>query len=327
MSDDVLLAALESGDWRSGAEVAERLGVSRAAVWKRIERLRERGYAIEAVAGRGYRLLRGPDLLLPEAIARARGTTRFAGEIVHRAEVDSTSRLAADLARAGAAEGTTVVAESQTAGRGRLGRTWSSPVGVNLYLSMVLRPSLAPSEVTAVSLVAAIAVLDTIEETCELRAEIKWPNDVLLTGRKVCGILTELEAEAERVRFLVLGIGVNLNARIQDFPPELRRKASSLRVASGRRVDRVAFTGNLLRHLEEVYDAFLRGGFAAVRPRYESRHGLVGRRVRIEGGPIASGVVRGVDADGALLVETPQGVARVAAGEVSLQRAYRSTRG
>lgn len=324
MIDDALLRALRGGEWCSGAEVARRAGVSRTAVWKKIEALRERGYQIEAERGRGYRLIGGPDRVGALEISTHLRAARFGAEIVHRDEVDSTNRLAGELARAGAAEGTVVVAEAQSAGRGRLGRTWTSPTNVNLYLSVVLRPAVPPAQVTSLSLVAALAVVDAVRETTALEPGIKWPNDVLLGARKLAGILTEMEAEAERVRFLILGIGVNLNSGVQDFPPELRRKASSLKMASGETVDRAAFAGSLLTHLEGLYDRFLAEGFRALLPRYEEYHSLAGRRVRVDGGTPLSGTVRGVSADGALLVETDRGVVPVAAGEVTLQAAYRS---
>jgi BirA family biotin operon repressor/biotin-[acetyl-CoA-carboxylase] ligase len=321
--EDGILAALEGGAWRSGAEIAREAGVSRTAIWKKIEKLRRAGFAIEATAGRGYRLRSGPDLLAAGVLQPHLGSGRFGCEIVHRDEVDSTNRLASELARDGAPEGTVVIAESQTAGRGRLGRTWESPSHLNLYLSMVLRPGLAPVHITPIALVAAIGVVEAIRDTSGLGAAIKWPNDVLLSGRKVAGILTEMDAEADRVRFVVLGIGVNLNASSRDFPPELRRKASSLRIATRRRVDRVQFTAALIRALESRYDTFLAGGFRALRPVYESHHSLVGRRVRAEEGRI-SGTVLGVDDAGALLLDTPEGRRAVAAGEVSLHGSYRT---
>lgn len=326
MTADPVLAALSDGDWRSGQALAAELGVTRAAVWKAIERLRREGYEIEAEPGRGYRLVRPPDRLLPAEIERHFRRRLLAGDIVHRDLVDSTNRLAIELARGGAVEGTAVVAERQTAGRGRLGRTWESPPGTNLYLSVVLRPALSPLEVPRLTLAAAVAVVDAIGSTTGLRAGIKWPNDVLLEGRKACGILTELEAEAERVRFVVVGIGVNLNALEEDFPTELRAKATSLAIVLGRPVDRAAFAGTLLGALDDVYGEMLRGGFAALRPRYEAHHALVGRRVTIEGGPACDGYVRGVDDEGALLVETDAGPRRILSGEVTLEASYAGVR-
>ena len=323
---DDLLTALDGGGWQSGAEIAQRLGISRAAVWKRVEKLRERGYGIEAVAGRGYRLVRDSDLLLPDAIRKHFKGRLLRGEIVHRSTIDSTNRLAAELARGGAAEGTTVVAEQQTAGRGRLGRTWVSPASVNLYASIVLKPRIPPLEVPRLTLVAGLAVAEAIRDSGAFEPRIKWPNDVLLDGRKVAGILTELEAEADRVRFVIVGIGVNLNATKSDFPPDLRTKATSLALASGAPVDRAAFTGRLLTRLDAAYAAFLDGGFAALRHRYEELHGLVGLAVTIDGTPPLAGTVRGVDDGGALLVETAGGIERVVSGEVTLRNAYRKLR-
>lgn len=323
---DDLLTALEGRGWQSGAEIAQRLGMSRAAIWKRVEKLREQGYGIEAVAGRGYRLVRDSDLLLPDAIRKHVKARLLRGEIVHRSTVDSTNRLAAELARGGAAEGTTVVAEQQTAGRGRLGRTWVSPASVNLYASIVLKPRIPPLEVPRLTLVAGLAVAEAIRDSGPFEPRIKWPNDVLLDGRKVAGILTELEAEADRVRFVIVGIGVNLNATRADFPPELRTKATSLALASGAPVDRAAFTGRLLTRLDAAYAAFLDGGFAALRHRYEELHGLVGLAVTIDGTPPLAGTVRGVDDGGALLVETAGGIERVVSGEVTLRNAYRKLR-
>jgi len=326
MSTDPLLAALEGQGWQSGAAIAQRMGVSRAAVWKRVERLRERGYGIEASAGRGYRLVRSSDRLLPEEIARHYQPRILRGALVHRETIDSTNRLAAELARAGAEEGTVVLAEQQTAGRGRLGRTWVSPARLNLYASVVLRPAMPPLEVPRLTLVAGIAVADAIARTVPLPVEIKWPNDVLLAGRKVAGVLTELEAETERVRFVIVGIGVNLNAARSDFPPELQSKATSLALASGAPVDRAAFAARLLSALDAHYATFLRGGFAALRQRYEELHCLTGRRVTIDGKPPLTGVVRGVDDGGALLVESGGTIERVISGEVTLRAAYRTLR-
>jgi len=325
-----LLAALEGNGWRSGAEIAQRLGISRAAVWKQVERLRTRGYDIEATAGRGYRLVGARDLLLPEAIEASIPAShrpeRLCGPLVHRDSIDSTNLLAASLAREGAGEGTIVVAEQQTAGRGRLGRSWVSPARVNFYGSVVLRPAIPPLEVPRLTLVAGIAVAEAIRATTPLAAAIKWPNDVLLDGRKVAGVLTELEAEADRVRFVIVGIGVNLNATREHFPPELRDKATSLALAGGAPVDRAAFAAALLAALDDAYASFLAGGFAALRQRYEALHCLTGRRVEVDGKPPIVGTVRGVDDDGALLVDGAGGVQRVVSGEVTLTTTYETLR-
>jgi BirA family biotin operon repressor/biotin-[acetyl-CoA-carboxylase] ligase len=305
----------------SGEELARRLGCSRAAVWKHVAALRRRGYAITGRHAVGYTLAATPDRLGPAELApHLAGTWR---RIEWRAETDSTQRVARDLARAGAAEGTTVVAEAQTAGRGRLGRTWHSPPGVNVYVSVVLRPPVAPALVPQLALVAGLAVADAVAAT-GLEPAIKWPNDVLVGGRKVAGVLTEMEAEVERVGHAVVGIGVNVNGTA--FPPDLREKATSLRIAAGRPVDRAAFTGRLLAALESRYATWLAGGFAALRDGWERRASLTGRAVRIAApdGEVA-GRVRGIGADGALEVVRADGaLARIVAGEVTVADGYRA---
>ncbi len=301
----------------SGEELAELLGCSRAAVWKRIAALREEGYRIEAHHAAGYVLAGTPDRLGPAELApHLSGGWR---DVHWLARVDSTQRVARDLARSGAAEGTAVVAEEQTAGRGRLGRSWHSPPGDNLYCSVVLRPPRAPAEVPQIALVAGLAVAAAVEETVGRRPAIKWPNDVLLDGKKVAGILTEMESEIERVHHVIAGIGVNLNTR--RFPRELSAKASSLRLLTGRPVDRAMFTARLLAALEARYGRYLSVGFTSVRTEWESYSCLTGTEVRVQGpGGEVAGRVLGLDDDGALRLRGADGrVARIVAGEVTLR--------
>jgi len=302
----------------SGQELARRLGCTRAAVHKQIAGLRGQGYTIASHHARGYVLEATPDRLGPAELApHLRGTWR---RIVWYAEVDSTQRVARELARDGAEEGTCVIAEAQTAGRGRLGRTWHSPAGLNLYTSIVLRPRAEPTVVPQLALVAGIAVAAAIRAETSLPAQLKWPNDVLIDGRKVAGILTEMEAEVERVRFVIAGIGVNVNAPARAFPPELRASATSLAIASGHRVDRAAVTARLLAELEERVARFATGGFAALRAEWEALSCLTGRTVTVTAADgQTTGTVRGIDDDGALRLATPSGEARVVAGEVTLR--------
>jgi BirA family biotin operon repressor/biotin-[acetyl-CoA-carboxylase] ligase len=240
-------------------------------------------------------------------------------------EADSTQRVARDLARDGAPEGTFVIAERQTAGRGRLGRQWHSPPGLNLYCSIVLRPPLAPSAVPCLTLVIGASAAAAIAEETGARPAIKWPNDVLLDGRKVVGILVETESEMDRVHHVIAGIGVNLNAPLRSFPRAMRARATSLLAATGRRVDRAAFTARLLAALEARYGRFLSVGFSSVRAEWESFSCLTGRDVRVAGveGEV-SGRVLGLDEDGALRLRTSDGgVRRIVAGEVTVRDGYR----
>jgi BirA family biotin operon repressor/biotin-[acetyl-CoA-carboxylase] ligase len=322
----VLDALRRAGDRPcSGEALSQEYGISRAQVWKDVETLRARGYRIEAEPGGGYRLCSAPDRLYPEEIQHGLATSWLAHAIHYFDETDSTNRVALDLARAGAAHGTAVVAEGQTAGRGRLGRRFHSPPYQNLYTSIVLRPQLDLPDAPAWTLASAVAVADTVAEALsnEEAVELKWPNDVLIDGSKVSGILLELAAEATRVAFLVLGIGVNLNVDPATFPDEFRAHATSLSAHLGRPVDRAAFARALYTRLERVLDDCARSGFRGILPRFEARFRMRGRRVRVrelDGGE-QEGWVHGIDDDGALRLARADGAqVRLLAGDVTLAK-------
>jgi BirA family biotin operon repressor/biotin-[acetyl-CoA-carboxylase] ligase len=314
-------------DCVSGAEIGRRVGISRAAVWKHVARLRRAGYRIEGTPACGYRLLESPSPVTPSEIA-AHLRSKVLGRVIRYDEtVDSTNRVARELARSGAVEGTVVVADGQTAGRGRLGRAWFSPPGLNLYLSVVLRPSVPPARGPQLALVAASAVAATIVELSGARPAIKWPNDVLIGGRKVAGILTEMDSEADRVTFVVVGMGINLNMAREALAPELRRTATSLRAEVGREIHRAAFAGRLLAELERRYGRYTAEGFAVLREEWESYSCLTGREVTVVGGNNRTdGRVLGIDEQGALRLRGADGVVRqILAGDVTLPGAYAGT--
>jgi BirA family biotin operon repressor/biotin-[acetyl-CoA-carboxylase] ligase len=309
----------------SGESLSRDLGVTRAQIWKHVETLRTRGYDISGEPGGGYRLLATPDRLYPEEVAAGLDTRWLGQRIEYLDVVDSTNRIAFELGRDGAPAGTAVIAEQQTAGRGRLGRAFFSPPHLNLYTSLLLRPEISTADAPTLIHAAAIACADAIAQELDDpdAVEIKWPNDVLLDGRKTSGILMELNAEATRVEFAVLGIGVNLNVAQEDLPDEFRHRATSLRSHSGRRLDRVAFTQRLYGILEGVLEAHDKGGFAAIRERYEARFRMSGRRVRVIGlrGEEMTGRATGIASDGALLIEGDGGERkRVIAGDVTLAK-------
>jgi len=316
----------EAGAPRSGEALSGALGVSRSQVWKHVEALRGLGYEIGGAPGGGYRLVSAPDRLYPEEVRSGLETRWLAREIHWLEETASTNDVAHELARGGAGHGTVVVAEAQTRGRGRHGRSVFSPRHRNLYTSIVLRPEIHVSQAPTIVLAAAVAVADAVAEAVDDQdaGQIKWPNDVLLGGLKTCGILMELAAEATRVAYLVLGIGVNLNVERDAFPDEFRAIATSVAANRGAPVDRVAFARSLYGTLERVLDLHAQGGFDAVRPRFEARFRMVGHPVRVQdvGGPELAGEAAGIDADGALLVRCPDGrTERVLAGDVTLRGA------
>jgi BirA family biotin operon repressor/biotin-[acetyl-CoA-carboxylase] ligase len=311
----------------SGEALSNELEVSRAQVWKHVESLRKRGYQIEGEPGGGYRLAGTPDRLYPEEILHGLGNRWLGREIHYRETTDSTNRDAFELARKGAPHGAVVIAESQTAGRGRLGRSFYSPAFLNLYASFILRPTLNTAEAPTLIPCAAVAVAEAVA-ACVPSAgpvQIKWPNDVQLGGLKTSGILMEMSAEATQVDFAIMGIGVNLNVERESFPDDFRPFATSLRSAAGHEVDRGAFTRGLFEVLEEVLDRHAAEGFAGLRERYEARFALTGKPVRvleIDGGE-TTGVARGISADGALELERPDGrVVRVIAGDVTLAKEH-----
>lgn len=323
-----VLAALRQagGAPCSGEALSNEHGVSRTQVWKHVQALRLRGYAIDAEPGDGYRLVGAPDRLYPEEIGPGLGTQWLAQKVHHFDEIDSTNREAFDLARNGAAHGTTIIAESQSAGRGRLGRQFYSPAHQNLYTSIVLRPEVTTAAAPGWILASAIAVADTIRDTVgDARAvEIKWPNDILLGGRKTSGILMELSGEAARVAFLILGIGINLNVDPSTFPGEFRQRATSVSSFLGAPVDRIAFTQRLFENLEPILDSCARSGLAGILPRFESHFHMAGQTVHIRDmdGSTRGGTVVGIDELGALRLAPAGGgpEQRVVAGDVTLEK-------
>lgn len=261
-----------------------------------------------------------------DALRAARATGRIGRTIHYFESVDSTNAVAYRMAADGAAEGTVVIAESQTKGRGRLGRAWASPPFCNLYISIILRPQIAAAVAPQIGLVAGLAVVEAVEAVDDgvAGAAIKWPNDVVIDGRKLAGILTEMDADEDWVRFVIVGIGVNLNGTADDFPAELRDKAIALCAVAGRPIDRVAFANGLLSRLEQRYDVFVRQGFAALRAVWEGRSCLTGRHVQVDAGnQRIEGIVTGVAEDGALRLRSATGTEiRVLVGDVTVVDGY-----
>ena len=313
----VLEMLLESGpDFASGEALSGKLGLSRTAVWKVVNALRDRGYAIEAVPSRGYRLVRVPDRLSGLEILPLLETHDL-GRTVHAFDsLPSTSELAFRLATEGAEHGELVVAETQTAGRGRRGRSWASPAGKSLYASLVLRPELPPQRAPELTLLAAVAVAETLQGE-GVEASIKWPNDLQVAGKKIAGILTELSAEADRVHFVVLGIGVNLNAGPTDFPADVAEMATSAMRVLGHKVNRAAFLARLMKVLEHWLDLHEEQGFGPVRARWRVLSSTLGLEVLVKTERRElRGLAEDIDVDGALLLRTEDGLERVLAGDV-----------
>jgi BirA family biotin operon repressor/biotin-[acetyl-CoA-carboxylase] ligase len=302
----------------SGEELSQSLGVSRTAVWKQIKLLRDLGYVIEAVPSRGYRLATAPDTLIPAEIQSGLGTRLIGREVVYFEETDSTNVRAHELGESAAPDGTVVIAEHQVAGKGRRGRQWVSPPGVNLYTSVLLRPDIFPRFATQLTFVSAVAVARAIEDVTDLKPRVKWPNDILIGGKKAAGLLNEMSAETESINYVILGIGVNLNMSSGQFPSDLRYPATSVALEQGAPVSRLDFARALLRRLDHYYLLFLEQGFSPVISDWENLCDLMGMTVEVDcQDRIIRGRAEGIDEDGALLLRLPDGMReRVLAGDV-----------
>ena len=308
-------------DFVPGGVLCDKLDVPRAELLKRIDSLRSRGYVIHTKGGSGYRLVEVPDLLGEAQIAPLLGTSELGRRIHHYDEVSSTNDEAHHLADEGAMHGEVVVAERQTHGRGRRGHSWVSLPGKSLAFSVILRPTLPPARAPEITLAAAVAIAEAARELDAAAARIKWPNDVECKGRKLCGVLTEMRAEAGSVRHAVVGIGFNVSLESRDLPEELRPIATSLLIESGEKVPRPMVCAKLLEHLEEWLEIHETEGFGPVRERFCELSSTLGRKVRITGagpqGETIEGDASDLDSDGALLVRVAGGtVVRVVAGDV-----------
>ena len=323
MDEEILKLLRESPSvFLSGEEIGQRLKVTRTTVWKRVKHLRTLGYEIEASTRSGYRLIRSPDLLTPSEVKPLLGTKQL-GRVIHYFQtIDSTNSKAYQLALEGAKEGELVIAESQEKGRGRLGRHWFSPPFLNLYLSVILRPNIPPQQASLITLMAAVATVDAIRKFTGLLPLIKWPNDILLRDRKVAGLLNEIHSEMDRVHFIILGMGVNLNVDGKMFPKEVRTLATSLKKEMGQTISRKAFLQLLLQELEGWYTLFLKEGAAAILKAWRDRAQIKGRRVKVHSfGKTLVGVAVDVDSDGALILETADGERKkIVAGDVEYKR-------
>jgi BirA family biotin operon repressor/biotin-[acetyl-CoA-carboxylase] ligase len=310
----------ETGKLVSGAVLGRSLGVSRTAVWKRVNRLRVKGYRIESIRSEGYRFVSAPDLFLPEEIGNGLKTLTFARRVHCLESTDSTNRVASDLAGQGAEEGELVIADTQTRGRGRLGRSWISPPKSNLYFSLILRPSIIPSAIAQITLMAAVSLSESLSKQTALPVRIKWPNDLWVNGKKAAGILTEMSGEMDRVRHVVLGVGININMPKEELPPDLRRLATSLSIEAGRTFSRVRLLQGILEALEKDYLFFCKDGFQSFQERWMKASIKSGHPVHVQmPHREISGRVLGINNQGYLQVETKDGIVEdVVSGDVTL---------
>lgn len=315
MSHERIIKFLKEADgYVSGEEMSVLLKISRAAVWKHIDQLRHEGYEINAVPHLGYRLDQTPDKLIAREIQFGLKTKVLGHKIISFDSVASTMDEAFRLGMDHAPEGTVVCAETQSKGRGRLGRGWVSPKGKGIYCSIILRPPFAPDQMAQLTLMSAVAVTEAIEEATGVKAGIKWPNDLLVGSKKLAGILTELRAEMDQVKFVVIGIGINANALVKELVPE----ATSLKIESGMTINRVALLQEMLRSLEKWYGKLKQGHFDVVIAHWKKYSSTLSKRVRVtDPGGIVEGIAVDLDKDGGLLIKLDSGrIIKKMAGDV-----------
>jgi len=318
MQSHILDFLKRSENYISGEEISKSLNISRAAIWKYIQDLRQNGYDIIAVPHLGYKLNSCPDKLFSEEIQHQLGTKNLGKKIIFYETVNSTMDAAFQMALKGCPEGTVICAEGQTKGRGRLGRGWTSPKGKGVYMSVVLRPALPPSEVAKLTLLSAVAVAQAIKKNTGVAIAIKWPNDLLVNHRKVAGILTELNAETDRVKFVIIGIGVNVNTGLGFLP----MGATSLKVETEKNISRVHLFQEILRLMEEWYLRFQKEGFQPIILKWKENNATLNKRIRIsDPSGYTDGVALDIDQDGGLLIRQDSGiVVKKMTGDVVLVR-------
>jgi BirA family transcriptional regulator, biotin operon repressor / biotin---[acetyl-CoA-carboxylase] ligase len=291
----------------SGEKIAHEIGVTRSTVWRWINRLRSVGVKVRGHARSGYRIERIPDVLVADLLGRQLRGTIFGKRICHFFKVDSTNRVALEMGFAGEPHGAIVVAEEQSAGRGRAGRAWISERSAGIYMSLLLRPAMTPAQAPMLTLAAGLAARDAVAEMAGDAVDIRWPNDVLLDGKKVCGILTEMHAEPDRIRFVVVGIGVNVNQA--QMPDEISKIATSVRIATGKSQSRIEIAARLLRQFESYYNQLLAKGAAPLIARFAQVSSYAkGKNIRVTTAQETFvGKTAGLDASGLLRVTRENG--------------------
>jgi BirA family biotin operon repressor/biotin-[acetyl-CoA-carboxylase] ligase len=296
------------GKFISGQALAEMIGCSRTAIWKYMEGLRKDGFMLEAVRNRGYKIVSTPEDLAESEILFGLETERFGKHIHFHESIGSTQKEAHRLAYEGAPEGTVVVAEEQRTGRGRLGREWFSLPKRGIWMSMVVRPDLPPQRAPQFTLIAAVAAALAIVDVTGLQPEIKWPNDILVNGKKVVGILTELQAEADKISSLIIGVGMNVNHDPEDFPESVRKTATSLSMEKGAKIPRAKLVQSFLAYFEKYYAIYLEKGFAPIKLLWETYAISLGKVITATTitGKVA-GKAAGITDDGILIIEDQYG--------------------
>ncbi|MEO4053144.1 biotin--[acetyl-CoA-carboxylase] ligase [Solibacillus sp. CAU 1738] len=310
IKDKILQRFLAAGNEPiSGQQLADELEVSRTAIWKHMQTLQQEGYTFETIKKIGYKLIAKSEKLDDMQIKAHLETERYGRKIYHYDEVTSTQLIAHDLVRDGAEDGTVVIAETQTAGRGRMLRPWDSAVGKGIWMTVIIRPDVLPYQAPQFTLVTAVAAVKAMRTLYNnFTAVIKWPNDILINGKKSVGILTEMVAETDRVQALLIGIGINANQQMEDFPEELQTIATSIALEEGEEIDRAEFVAEFLKYLEQYSDHYVEHGFSHIKELWEEASATIGKQVRATTlREVIEGEAIGITESGVLEIRTSSG--------------------
>jgi len=308
-----LLQLLNEKEFVSGEHIAKESGVSRTAIWKQIKSLQSLGYKIESVKNKGYRILSRPDIPIPEEITFDLGTNIIGREVFYFKTISSTNKYAKQLAMDDISEGTVVVSDVQTNGRGRKNRTWSSSYG-GLWFSIVLYPHIPPERGMLVTMASSVAVAQALKENTNLNPIIKWPNDLLIDDKKICGILTELDAELDRINYSIVGIGINVNNELAE---DLQKIATSVFLETGSQISRVKLLRSIIKYFDEEYDKLKSGEYPKIRDDWFYYADIIGKKIQVKTEKmIIEGTVSDIDDSGCIILETTSGNVRVVSGDV-----------
>jgi BirA family biotin operon repressor/biotin-[acetyl-CoA-carboxylase] ligase len=300
-----------NGEPVSGQEIADEYGLSRTAIWKYVRELEQEGYEIGTIRKKGYYLISSPDRINAANIQKHLMTKRYGQHIHYYETCPSTQPIAHEAEQNGALDGTVIVAEKQTAGRGRMARPWSSVAGKGIWMSIIIRPTLTPQQAPQMTLVAAVAVTRAVEELTGIEANIKWPNDVLIDGKKITGILTELQTDPDQVTAVILGIGVNVNQDLEDFPEELQSIVTSLKLVTGKTVDRAQLIAKIFSYLELYTEMYEKHGFGPIKILWEGYSNTIGKRIRaVMLNETITGTAIGISDEGVLQLKLDDGTVR-----------------
>lgn len=315
MKSKILEILEKKGDYVSGEEISKEIGISRAAVWKHIKKLRELDYEIDSKTNEGYKLIKSPEKQIEFELERLLETKIIGKKILFFEEVDSTNNKAKQIALE-ENEGTVVISEMQTSGRGRRGREWYSPKG-GIYVSFVLKPNVSPEKASQLTLVSSLALVKTLNSMDNnLNAKIKWPNDILISGKKISGILTELSADVEKINYIVVGVGINLNTEKEILP----ENGTSLKIEMKEEVSIKLFLKSFLEHYDSIYQEYINGKIDLIIERWKDNSDTLGKKVKIIGiNETFEGLAKDIDENGALILQTKEKEIKVYSGDVSLR--------